>query len=243
VSHSPRVAVPIVRAGRQGFRRPAEPLCPGGDREGVEEVPGSAGSDSDGVFSEAKGTKTPIRPLDWHFASTLAHHPPWPSPCPTSGRAGSSALSAHPIGPGRTETSRSWCSGTRCASSNVSSTDVCSIAQQIGRSSQRSAVCCLKPVAVLPGHPRPAAALAPGSGQAQVAEMAEAARPWPTTYERRTGQAHRWSRSGEPRDVYVSRVSSESFEGLRQRAGPPGSAPYEKTPGKSELDGIGDIHQ
>jgi integrase len=40
------------------------------------------------VFSEAKGTKTPIRPLDWHFASTLGHHPHWPSPCPTSGCAG-----------------------------------------------------------------------------------------------------------------------------------------------------------
>jgi len=155
VSHSPRVAAPIVRAGRRGVRRPAEPLCPGGDRDGVEEVPGSAGSDGDGVFSEAKGTKTPIRPLDWHFASTLGHHPPWPAPCPTSGCAGSSALSSHPVGPGRTETSRSWCPGTRCASSTVNFTDVGISPSRSGdpRSAQPPAAS--NPVAVLPGHPRP----------------------------------------------------------------------------------------
>jgi len=35
------------------------------------------------------------------------------------------------------------------------------------------------PLAVLPGHPRHAAAMAPGSGQAQVATMAQATRSWP----------------------------------------------------------------
>ena len=39
-------------------------------------------------------------------------------------------------------------------------------------------------VAVLPGHPRHPAALAPGAGQAQVAAVASTTRPWSTADER-----------------------------------------------------------
>jgi hypothetical protein len=41
-------------------------------------------------------------------------------------------------------TSRSWCSGTRCTSSNASFTHACGIDRRTGPSLPRSAVCCLE---------------------------------------------------------------------------------------------------
>ena len=52
------------------------------------------------------------------------HHPPCSSLSSTSGCAGSLPLSGVPAGPSGTRTSKSWCSSTRFASSNVSFTHV-----------------------------------------------------------------------------------------------------------------------
>src|SRR5664280_3824491 len=91
--------------------------------------------------TEVKGTKTTIRPLDWHCASPFGHDPPWPSPYSTSACVASSALLCRVGEASRTKTLRSWCSDIRFVFSNANSTGACGIDQQIGRSSRHSAAC------------------------------------------------------------------------------------------------------
>ena len=93
----------------------------------VEDVPGAAlrvhveltrspqGCPTCGVIAhvKVKGTKTTIRPLDWHCASPFGHGPLWPSPCSTSACVASSALLCRVGEASRTKTWRSWCSDIR----------------------------------------------------------------------------------------------------------------------------------
>ena len=83
-------------------------------------------------------------------------------------------------------------------SSNASSTHECGTDRRIGPSWPRSAVCVLEPVAVVPGHPRDPAAMAPRSGETQVAALEGTTRSWRATDERGAGRAHRPSGSREP---------------------------------------------
>jgi hypothetical protein len=94
---------------------------------------------------ELRGTEATFRPLGWHSAPTIGHHPPWPPPSSTSACAGSSVSSHLSDEANRTRTSRSWCSGTRSGFSNVSCTRWCGIARRIGRSLLGSVVCSLEP--------------------------------------------------------------------------------------------------
>jgi len=97
-----------------------------------------------GVPGEVKGTKTTIRSLNWQFAVTFGHHPPWLSHSSTSVCVESSASSLLPGEASRIGTSRSWCSATRSGFSNVSCTNDCAIAPWTGRSLLHSAACSLE---------------------------------------------------------------------------------------------------
>jgi hypothetical protein len=145
-----------------------------------------------------KGTKTTIRPLDWHCASPFGHDPPWPSPCSTSACVASSALLCRVGEASRTKTSRSWCSDIRFVFSNANSTGACGIDQQIGRSSRHSAACSQGHVAILPGNSRDAAAVASGISQGQVAAMESTGRHRPTADGSPHGRTHHSSGSREP---------------------------------------------
>jgi hypothetical protein len=93
-------------------------------------------------FLVLKGTKTTIRSLNWQFAVTFGHHPPWLSHSSTSVCVGSSASSLLPGEASRKGTS--WCSATRSGFSNVGRTNDCAIAPWTERSLLHSAACSLE---------------------------------------------------------------------------------------------------
>ena len=95
---------------------------------------------------EPEGRQKYDRVPELALPGELGHHRPWPSPSSTSASTGSLGSSSPGGGPSRTRSSRSWCSATRCASSNASSTDVSATGPPTGRCSQLSVDCSLGPV-------------------------------------------------------------------------------------------------